>query len=82
VQAAADATGVTDRVAALTPALASPEATDRVTLRIAGASLAEAVALLHALDRDRPPLHVARLSLQKHPDDPARFDLVAEVASR
>jgi hypothetical protein len=72
---------VRDRVAAMTPVDAAAGAPDeRVALRVAGASLAETVRLLHALDAGEPPVGVARLSLRKHPDDPAHFDLVVEAA--
>jgi hypothetical protein len=50
-----------------------------VALRIAGASLADVVRLLHGLESGSPRLAVARLELRKHPDDPTRFDATIEV---
>jgi hypothetical protein len=80
-QSAADAAALADRVTAMTPS-ADAEAgggAARLTARLTGTSLGEAVRLLHALDRDGAPLGVARLALRKHPDDPQHFDLTLEV---
>src|SRR5262249_40940060 len=57
------------------------DAGQRVGVRVAGASLAETVRLLHALDGGEPPIGIARLTLRKHPDDPARFDVTVEAAA-
>jgi hypothetical protein len=78
VQAAADAAGLADRVAAMTPQ-AGPDAAG-LAVRVSGASLDETVHLLHVLDHDGAPLAIARLGLRKHPDDPRRFDVTLEVA--
>jgi type II secretion system (T2SS) protein M len=78
LQDAAGGAGLGDRIAALTPGGDD----DRVALRVAGASLAETVRLLHALDAGEPPPAIARLALKKHPDDATRFDLVVEAAGR
>jgi hypothetical protein len=78
-EAAAETVG-RDRIAAMTPAAApAGGATDGVALRIAGATLAEVVHLLHGLASGTPPLAVTRLELRKHPDDPTRFDASLEV---
>jgi hypothetical protein len=75
---AASAAGVADRVASMTPAADGGLA---LALRVAGASLAETVGLLHALDDAGTPVAVSRLVLRKHPDDPGRFDVTVEVAA-
>lgn len=80
LQAAADAAGVGERVAAMTPAEDGAAPGARLAVRLSGASLAETVALLHALDQDAAGLGVARLALQKLPDDARRFDATLEVA--
>ena len=70
-------------LAAMTPAVAARDGgrrEERVALRLAGASLAEVVRLLHVLETATTPLPVARLELRKHPDDPGRFDATVEVA--
>jgi hypothetical protein len=79
VQAATDAAGVGERVAAMTPAEAAGDADARLAVRVGGASLAETVHLLHALDA-APDVGVPRLSLRRHADDPRRFDVTLEVA--
>jgi hypothetical protein len=66
-----------ERIASMTPAAGVAE-NPRVALRVVNASLVETVRLLHALERDA--LGVARLELRKHPDDPAQFDAMIEVA--
>jgi len=81
LQAATDAAGVAERVAAMTPAETGSETSPRLAVRMTGASLAETVQLLHALDRDPPMLGVPRLTLRRHPDDPRRFDVTLEVAA-
>jgi hypothetical protein len=71
------------RIAAMTPATTPlPEGLreERVTLRLAGTSLAELVRLLHGLGAADPPIDVAGLTLRKHPDDPRRFDASVEAA--
>jgi hypothetical protein len=81
--AAADTVGH-ERIASMTPAATSGPAvpgTERVALRIAGASLAEVVRLLHDLETGDPPLAVTRLELRKHPDDATRFDATVEVGA-
>ena len=82
LQAAADDVGLRDRIAAMTPSTGSADggAGDRVALRVAGASLAETVGMLHALAADTPPPRVERFALHKHPDDATRFDLVLEAS--
>lgn len=79
--AAGDAVG-RERIAGMTPTAGPVEdglAEARVALAVRGASLADTVRLLHRLETAEPPLHVARLELRKHPDDPARFDATVEV---
>ena len=70
-----------DRIASMTP-VAAPAGgrPDAVALRIADASLAEVVRLLHGLATGNPPLAVTRFELRKHPDDPMRFDASLDVA--
>ena len=83
VQTATDAARLGDRVAAMTPdttAGADGSATARLSVRVSGASLAETVQLLHALDDGAAPLDVPRLTLTKHLDDPRRFELTIDVA--
>ena len=83
VQSATDAARLGDRVAAMTPdttTTADGAATPRLSVRVSGASLAETVQLLHALDDAAAPLDVARLALAKHPDDPRRFELTLDLA--
>ena len=80
--AASDAVG-RERIASMTPAAGPVEdglAEERVALGVRGASLADTVRLLHRLETADPPLHVVRLELRKHPDDPAHFDATVEVA--
>jgi hypothetical protein len=82
VQAATDAAGLTERVAAMTPGAGTgrgDERTESLSVRIAGASLADAVRLLHELDAEATGPRVGRLGLRKHADDPRRFDLTLEV---
>jgi hypothetical protein len=80
VQAATDAAGLTERVAAMTPSAAPGGDRDaRLSVRVAGASLADTVRLLHELDADASGTRVAGLGLRKHPDDPRRFDLTLEL---
>jgi hypothetical protein len=78
VQTATDAARLGDRVAAMTPSGGSSDA--RLAVRLSGASLAEVVHLLHALDEAAGPLGVERLGLRKQPDDPRRFDVTLEIA--
>lgn len=82
VQAATDAARLGDRVAAMTPDTTTADgvATPRLSVRVSGASLAETVRLLHALDDGASPLDVARLALTKHLDDPRRFELTLDLA--
>ena len=82
VQAATDAAGLTERVAAMTPSAAPGGPGDRngsLSVRVAGASLDDTVRLLHELDADASGTRVAGLGLRKHPDDPRRFDLTLEL---
>lgn len=79
LEVAATASVGRERVASMVPASAGEE---RVTLRVADASLAEVVRFLHAIETGAPPLVVPRLALRKHPDDPARFDATLEVIRR
>jgi len=67
-----------ERIASMTPAAAG-DGEARVTLRIAGASLDEAVRLVHEVESAAGPIGVARLGLEKHVDDAQRFDLQLEV---
>jgi hypothetical protein len=78
LQAATDVAGVAERVAAMTPSEVGAET--RLAVRMSGASLADTVRLLHALDADAATLGVPRLGLRKHPDDPRRFEVTLEVA--
>ncbi len=83
VQAATDAAGLTERVAAMTPGTAPgrPDARDgSLSVRVAGASLADTVRLLHELDAEATGPRVAGLGLRKHPDDPRRFELSLELS--
>jgi hypothetical protein len=82
LEGAAQAAVGRERIASMTPAGGETrgDEEERVALRITGASLAETVRLLHALETGPPPLDVVRLQLRKHPDDPARFDVTVEVA--
>lgn len=73
--ATADA-GLADRVVAMTPA-SDPRG---LALRVSGASLPEVVRLLHVLDREPPPLGLARLGLRSQPDDRRRFEVTLELA--
>jgi hypothetical protein len=71
-----------ERVASLTPVAAEDaSAEERVALRLAGASLAQTVALLHALEAATPPLAVTHLELRKLPDDAGRFDATMEISA-
>jgi hypothetical protein len=72
-----------ERIAGMTPASATLDdgaVEERVALRLAGASLADTVRLLHALESAVPPLHVARLELRKRPDDRTRYEALVEVS--
>jgi len=83
LETAAEAVVGRPRITAMTPtATALPEGLreERVALRLAGASLAELVRLLHGLGSADPPIDVARLELRKHPDDSRHFDATIEVA--
>jgi len=53
---------------------------ERVAVQVRGASLADAVRLLHELESGTPTVHVARLELRKLPDDPAGFAVTLEAA--
>jgi len=69
------------RIAGMTPETAPLGAgieEERVTLRASGASLAEVVSLLHALEV--APMWVARLELRKLAAAPAEFAATVEVA--
>jgi hypothetical protein len=84
LEAAADEALGRERIAGMTPGAGPVEdglAEERVALAVRDASLAETVRLLHRLETAAPPLHVVRLELRKHPDDPARFDATVEVAT-
>jgi hypothetical protein len=61
-------------------AAAGGAATARLSVRVSGASLAETVQLLHALDDAAAPLDVPRLMLTKRVDDPRRFELTLDLA--
>ena len=83
LQAATDAARLADRVTAMTPVAATAadgSAGSRLTVRVGGASLAETVHLLHALDEADASLGVTRLGLRKLFDDPRRFDVTLEIA--
>ena len=82
LQAAVDESVGRERLAAMTPAAGPVEgglAEERVALSLRGASLAQVVALLHALEGGTPPLPAARVELRKRADDPTRFDAAVEV---
>jgi Type II secretion system (T2SS), protein M len=82
VQAAADAAGLGERVAAMTPEAGGDERSTSLSVRVVGASLADTVRLLHELDAEPSRARIARLALRKHPDDPRRFDVTLDVAGR
>jgi type II secretory pathway component PulM len=72
-----------ERIADMTPGteqLGAGVQEERVTLRVSGASLAEVVSLLHALEVGPVPLPVARLELRKLPATQAQFAATIEVA--
>ena len=72
-----------ERIADMTPGteqLGAGVQEERVTLRVSGASLAEVVSLLHALEVGPVPLPVARLELRKLPAAQAQFAATIEVA--
>jgi general secretion pathway protein M len=72
-----------DRIADMTPGtepLGAGVEQERVALRVSGASLAEVVTLLHALEAAPVPLPVVRLELRKLPAAPAAFAATIEVA--
>jgi hypothetical protein len=81
LQAATDAAGVAERIAAMTPAETGAASAPRLAVRMTGASLAETVQLLHTLDQDAAAIGVPRLTLRKRPDDPRRFDVTLEVTA-
>ena len=65
-----------ERIASMTPLAGDGEA---ISVRLVGPSLADAVRLLHALAASTRAPRVRKLDMIKHPDDPARFDVVLEV---
>ena len=72
-----------ERIADMTPGteqLGAGVQEERVTLRVSGASLAEVVSLLHALEVGPVPLPVARLELRKLPATQAQFAATIEIA--
>jgi type II secretory pathway component PulM len=79
LEAVAGAVVGRERIASMTPASGSA-GEERVTLRVSGASLAEAVQVMHALEAGPPRLPITHLELRKHPDDATRFELSVEVA--
>lgn len=83
LESTADAVVGRQRIAGMAPIAGGQAAgglrEEGVTLRLAGASLDETVRLLHTLGAASPPLGVARLDLQKHPDDGRRFDVALEI---
>jgi type II secretory pathway component PulM len=64
-----------ERLASMTPVAGAPDA---VAVRLVGASLDETVRVLHAVEDGG--VQVEKVELIKHPDDPARFDVLLEVA--
>ena len=71
------------RIADMTPdteQLGAGVEEERVALRVSGASLAEVVSLLHALEVGPVPLPVVRLELRKLPAARAEFAATIEVA--
>jgi hypothetical protein len=81
-EAAADGVVGRERLASLAPTTGPAEdgvVEERVTARVTGASLAETVRLLHALEA-MADVGVTRLELRKHPDDPGRFEATVDVA--
>jgi hypothetical protein len=64
-----------ERLASMTPVAGAP---DTVALRLVGTSLDETVRVLHAVEDGGA--EVEKVELIKHPDDPARFDVLLEVA--
>ena len=82
LEIAVDASIGRERLAAMTPGggtTADGSHETRVALGVRDATLAEVVALLHALEAGTPALPVARFELKKHPDDPTHFDAALEV---
>jgi hypothetical protein len=72
-----------ERIAGMTPGteqLGGGVQEERVVLRVSGASLAEVVSLLHALEVGPVPLPVVRLELQKLPAARTEFAATIEVA--
>ena len=83
LEQAATGTVGRDRIADMTPAmerLGAGVSEERVAFRVSGASLAEVVSLLHALEIGPPPLHVVRLELRKLPAAAGAFAASVEVA--
>lgn len=64
-----------ERLASMTPVAGAP---DTVALRLVGTSLDETVRVLHEVEDG--DAQVQKLELIKHPDDPARFDVLLEIA--
>jgi hypothetical protein len=64
-----------ERLASMTPVAGAP---DTVALRLVGTSLEETVRVLHEVEDG--DAQVQKLELIKHPDDPARFDVLLEIA--
>ena len=79
LQSAAEAAGLGDRLAAMSPTAATTDTPARLRLRVSGTSLAEAIGFLHALGGDSSSPGIAHLGLRKHPDDVQRFDLTLEA---
>lgn len=64
-----------NRIASMTPTDGA-----HIALDLRDASLRETVALVHALEQATPPLHVVRLGLRRHADDPAHLGASIEVS--
>jgi len=75
LEAAASSVVGRERIASMTPLAGEADA---VALRLVGATLGEAVRLLHEVEAGGG--HVEKLDMVKHPDDSGRFDLLLEVA--
>jgi hypothetical protein len=82
LEAAAAETVGRERVTGMTPTLSALDdgtQEERIELRLSGATLAEVVRLLHALEAGNTPVPVVRLELRKLPDDATRFAATVEV---
>jgi Type II secretion system (T2SS), protein M len=82
LETVADATVGRERIAAMTPVMASGAEGEQVSLRIVETSLENTVRLLHALESGSRLVRPTALHLIEHPSAPGVFDAVVEVARR